>query len=177
MPKRLQKQKKRAVKNNAEICFKQASFCKLSQVFSEQFNIIIAMDNALPHMLSYRELECAVKSIAGQIAKDGMFVASIRDYDSILKEKPAYSTPYIHKTDKGQRVSFQTWEWAEKNYKFVQYIIDDEDETQISRFECEYRAVLRKELTDLLYANHCREVIWKMPEETNFYQPIVIAKK
>ena len=27
------------------------------------------------------------------------------------------------------------------------------------------------------YACGCREVVWKYPEETGFYQPIVIAKK
>lgn len=106
-----------------------------------------------------------------------MFVASIRDYDKLLEDKPYYSAPYIHKTDRGQRVSFQTWDWIGDNYKFTQYIIDDEGEPKISKFECEYRATRRKEITDLLLANGCREVIWKMPEETDFYQPIVIAKK
>lgn len=53
-------------------------------------------------------------------------VASIRDYDRLLEEKPAYSPPYIHRTDRGQRVSFQTWEWMDDNYTFTQYIIEDE---------------------------------------------------
>ncbi len=173
----LEEAKKRATQNHVEICFEQANFCNLASTFSEQFNIIIAMDNALPHMLSSAELESAVKSIANQVAPGGMFVASIRDYDGLLEEKPTYSAPYIHKTDKGQRVSFQLWEWIGDNYKFVQYIIDDEGDTQIRKFECEYRATRRNELTVLFLAHGCREVIWKMPEETGFYQPVMIAKK
>ena len=47
---------------------------------------------------------------------------------------------------------------------------------QISKFDCEYRAVKREELTGLLLANGCREVKWLFPEETDFYQPSVIAK-
>lgn len=168
---------KRAEKNNIQICFKQADFCTLSKTFSEQFDIIIAMDNALPHMLSSKALEKAVVSIINQISHGGMFIASIRDYDMLLKEKPVYSAPYIHKTAKGQRVSFQTWEWKDENYKFTQYIIDDEDSLQISKFECEYRATRREELTKLLLSNGCSEVSWKLPEETGFYQPIVIARK
>ena len=105
-----------------------------------------------------------------------ILVASIRDYDRLLEERPAYSAPYIHKTEKGQRVSFQTWDWMNDNYKFTQYIIDDEGDPQVSRFECEYRAVRRAELTDLLLTNGCREVVWRMPEETGFYQPIVVAR-
>ena len=44
--------KERAVKNQVRIRFEHADFCALSQTFSEQFDIVIAMDNALPHMLS-----------------------------------------------------------------------------------------------------------------------------
>lgn len=173
----IEEAKKRAAKNGTEIQFKQADFCALSEAFSERFNIIIAMDNALPHMLSSASLENAVRSIVNQIEHGGIFVASIRDYDMLLTEKPSYSAPYIHKTDKGQRVSFQTWEWDGDNYKFIQYIIDDEKSLQIKKFECEYRAVRREELTNLLLSNGCSEVIWKFPKETGFYQPIVIARK
>lgn len=169
--------KERALKNNVNIRFEHADFCALSDVFSEKFDIVIAMDNALPHMLSKSALESAVKSITNQIAPGGMFVASIRDYDAMLMDKPPYSPPYIHKTDKGQRVSFQTWNWEEDHYKLTQYIIDDQGELQISKFDCEYRATRREELTELLYANGCREVKWLFPGETGFYQPIVIAVK
>ncbi|MBQ8300982.1 MAG: hypothetical protein IJX57_03365, partial [Clostridia bacterium] len=155
----------------------QADFCTLSQTFTENFDIIITMDNALPHMLSYASLEKAIKSIVNQIEKDGIFVASIRDYDSLLNDKPPYSPPYIHKTENGQRVSFQTWEWNDDHYRLFQYIIDDEETLNVSKFECEYRATRRDEITSLLINNGCSKVVWKFPEETGFYQPIVIAKK
>jgi 2-polyprenyl-3-methyl-5-hydroxy-6-metoxy-1,4-benzoquinol methylase len=168
---------KRAEENGAKIRFEHADFCSLSDKFSEQFDIVIAMDNALPHMLSYEALEKAIKSIVNQMKDGGLFVASIRDYDLLLNEKPNHSSPYIHKTDKGQRVLFQTWDWVGENYKFIQYIIDDEETTTISKFECEYRATRREEITKLLYSNGCSKVEWELPEKTGFYQPIVIAKK
>ena len=169
--------KKRAEKNGVDIRFEHADFRALSETFSEQFDIVICMDNALPHMLTKSDLEAAVRSIVEQIKEGGMFVASIRDYDELLKSKPPYSPPYIHKTEKGQRVSFQTWVWENENYKLTQYIIDDAEKLQISKFDCEYRTVRREELTELLTNAGCSEVVWKFPEETGFYQPIVIAKK
>ena len=169
--------KERAVKNNVHIRFEHADFCALSKTFQEKFDIVIAMDNAWPHMLSASALENAIASITNQIAFGGMFVASIRDYDALLMEKPPYSPPYIHKNDKGQKVSFQTWEWKDDCYKLIQYIIDDEETLQIGKFECEYRATLREEMTNLLLSHGCREVVWLFPEETGFYQPIVVAKK
>ena len=168
---------KRAEKNGVNILFKHADFCSLSDVFSEKFDIVIAMDNALPHMLTIEALESAVRSITDQIKAGGIFVASIRDYDSLLSTKPPYSPPYIHKTNNGQRVSFQTWVWSGDNYQLTQYIIDDEESLQISKFVCEYRATRREELTNLLMSNGCRQVLWKFPKETGFYQPIVVAMK
>ena len=167
----------RAKQNSVNIRFVHADFCALSDTFSEQFDIVIAMDNALPHMLTVEAMQSAIRSITAQIRPGGIFAASIRDYDSILTDKPPYSPPYIHRTDKGQRVSFQTWVWNGDNYQLTQYIIDDEDNLQISKYVCEYRAVRREELTNLLFSSGCREVVWKFPEETGFYQPIVIAKK
>ena len=167
----------RAANNGVNIRFEHADFCALSETFAEKFEIIICMDNALPHMLTADALEAAVESIVNQLTEGGIFVASIRDYDALLEQKPTYSPPYIHKTDKGQRVSFQTWTWEDDNYKLTQYIIDDEDSLQIGKFDCEYRATRRDELTKLLLAKGCNKVEWKFPEETGFYQPIVVAKK
>ena len=169
--------KQRAKANDVHIRFEKADFCTLSDTFDEQFDIVIVMDNALPHMLSAEALASAVKSITNQLNAGGMFIASIRDYDTLLADKPPYSPTYIHKTASGQRVSFQTWDWNDDHYHLTQYIIDDENTLAVGKFECEYRATRREELTNLLLASGCHDVSWKMPEETGFYQPIVIAKK
>jgi SAM-dependent methyltransferase len=167
----------RSADNQVKIRFEHADFCALQETFPEPFDIVIFMDNALPHMLSKSALESAVSSITKQLASGGIFVASIRDYDALLAEKPPYSPPYIHKTHRGQRVSFQTWLWDDERYKLTQYIIDDEETLQISKFDCEYRATRREELTNLLLAHGCSNVEWKFPEETGFYQPIVVSRK
>ena len=163
--------------DGGDIRFVRADFRSLEAQIPDVFDIVIAMDNALPHMLTPEDLEKAVRSITGRVRPGGIFAASIRDYDSLLESKPAYSPPYIHKTRRGQRVSFQTWDWAGENYRLTQYIIDDEETLQTGKFVCEYRAIRRKELTDLLLAGGCSEVVWKFPEETGFYQPIVTAKR
>ena len=169
--------KKRAGEKGVDVRFEQADFRALSDVFSESFDIVIAMDNALPHMLSAAELEKAISSISGRLRDGGLFVASIRDYDALLTDKPRYSPPYVHKTESGQRVLFQTWDWTGENYRFTQYMIEDEGEARISKFACEYRATRRDEISALLCANGFRELRWDMPEKTGFYQPVVIARK
>ena len=167
----------RAREHGVDIQFEHADFRALADTFDEQFDVVIAMDNALPHMLTSSDLEAAVGSIMGRVRPGGIFVASIRDYDRLLEDKPPYSPPYIHETGEGRRVSFQTWAWEGDNYRLVQYIIDDADTLQVSKFECAYRATRRRELTDLLMAHGCESVSWLMPDESGFYQPIVVARK
>jgi 2-polyprenyl-3-methyl-5-hydroxy-6-metoxy-1,4-benzoquinol methylase len=173
----LSEARRRASGNGVQIPFVTADFRELSQVFREPFDLVIAMDNALPHMLSQEALRAAVQSITGQLRDGGIFVASIRDYDTLLRSKPPYSPPYIHKTAKGQRVSFQTWDWEGDCYRLTQYIIDDEETLNTTKFICQYRATRREELTTLLHFFGCSQVQWLSPEESGFYQPIVIAKK
>jgi len=173
----LDRARKQSVQNRVSIRFEHADFRALEKVFPETFSIIIAMDNALPHMLSHSQHSAAIESITGRLSSRGIFVASIRDYDDLLSKKPPFSPPYIHHTGNGQRVSFQTWNWEGDNYKLTQYIIEDEASLQIHKFDCEYRATRREELTALLLAHGCKKVSWKFPDETGFYQPIVIARK
>ena len=173
----LNEAKMRAKKQNVNLQFACADFCSLGDTFSQTFDIAICMDNALPHMLSEKDLASAICSITSRIASGGIFVASIRDYDALLLSKPAYSPPYIYKTENGQRVSFQTWDWEGDCYKLVQYIIEDDGTAQVSKYDCMYRATRREEITRLLQKNGCWEVKWLFPEETGFYQPIVIARK
>ena len=85
--------KLRAAENRVSIRFAPADFRSLSDTFDQRFDIVICMDNALPHMLTKQSLEAAVKSITSRLAAGGLFVASIRDYDALLLEKPPYSPP------------------------------------------------------------------------------------
>ena len=56
----LEEAKARAGANGVAIRFERADFCALSERFAEPFEIVIAMDNALPHMLSREALAAAV---------------------------------------------------------------------------------------------------------------------
>ena len=69
------------------------------------------------------------------------------------------------------------WKWEGENYKLVQYIIEDEKTLEVNKFECEYRAIYRIELMELLINHGCRRVDCAYEVETGYFQPILIAKK
>lgn len=169
--------RRRAEEAGLSIPFFRADFRALEESFDECFDIVICMDNALPHMLTEEELKKALQSIALRVGEGGVFIASIRDYDALLCSKPPYSPPYIHDTGNGRRICFQTWDWSGDSYRLTQYIIDDGAELSVSRYDCQYRAVRRQALSELLQAAGFSSVRWHFPEETGFYQPIVSASR
>ena len=65
----LKEAKQRATNNNVTIDFSHADFCALSDTFSKKFDIIIAMDNALPHMLTENDLKTAIASAYKKVEK------------------------------------------------------------------------------------------------------------
>ena len=161
-----------------KVDFFEADFRMLSDVFDKTFRVVLAMDNALPHLIEHQELIEALSSIHSRIEPDGLFIASIRDYDEILRTKPLSPSPYIIKTSLGRRIAFQLWEWHNDVYDFSQYIITDEsDMLETLKFQCKYRAITRSELTDALSSVGFKKVEWIMPDKSKFYQPIMIARK
>ena len=176
--KEIARAKKEAANRSLDIEFCVADFCFLGNFFKNAFDIIIAMDNALPHLTENVTLTQALRSIYAQTAERGLFIASIRDYDEILKTKPSTLLPSVIPTVSGKRIVFQIWEWQGTEYDFTQYIVEDDNKNpSISKFCCRYRALTRTELTDGLLSAGYRDVKWVFPEVSGFYQPIVIARK
>jgi glycine/sarcosine N-methyltransferase len=174
----IERAKEEATMRSLTIDFKQADFSNLTLAFNKSFDIVMAIDNALPHLINKEDLKQALKSIYLTVNDNGIFIASIRDYDEILKTKPTCPTPYIIPTPAGKRIAFQLWEWNEDIYDFTQYIIEDENEVlHTHKFNCSYRAITRMELTQQLETAGFREVEWLFMDNSGFYQPIVIARK
>jgi hypothetical protein len=59
------------------------------------------------------ELLLAAQNILSKLREDCLFLASIRDYDQILRERPSATMPSLSDSPGGKRVYFQVWEWAD----------------------------------------------------------------
>jgi len=175
--KAIHRAKKEAKKCGVEIQFAVADMRELSSKLKEKFDIIISCDNSLPHIVEKKDVLLALKNIYSQLETGGSFVASIRDYDAILKQKPSSTSPAIF--DNGKRIVFQTWKWKSENvYDLHHFILSKQKtgwETKVRTTQ--YSALLRSEISDLLKKIGFTKIIWKMPNKTKYYQPIVIATK
>jgi len=171
--------KKEAKKFGVKITFKPADFRKLNQVIKEKFDIVISCDNSLPHLLTDTDMKLAIKNIYQIMKPNSLFIASIRDYDTLLKQKPTVTPPTMYGKGESRYFSFQEWIWDKKNpiYTFNHFIVKKQKNNW--KTECrsaKYRAIKRSELTKFLKMGGLSSITWHTPEETGYYQPIVTAK-
>jgi hypothetical protein len=137
----------------------------------------MALDNALPH-LTLRQLPQAIAAIAAMLKQDGLFIASIRDYDELLLEKPAMQPPSFYGAPGSRRIVHQVWDWIDADrYVLHLYITTQSgEEWRSHHFVGQYRCLLRAELSSALTKAGFDRVRWLMPAESGFYQPIVLAR-
>jgi glycine/sarcosine N-methyltransferase len=143
-----------------------------------RFDAVLSFDNALPHLLTDEDLDAACGALQRVLCPGGTLLASIRDYDTVLRERPSGDLPRRFATDAGERIVFQVWEWASEVVYTVRHFIMDSsarDWTMTER-RTTYRALSRDVLSDALAAAGFRDVTWRMPEQTGFYQPVVSAR-
>ena len=155
-----------------------AGLLELDKKVCDSFDIVISCDNSLPHLLTDNELLIAARNIRNVLKQGGFFIASIRDYDNVLKDKPKSTNPRVFDDVYGKRIVFQIWEWLEdeRNYLLNLFILKDkQDNWSVSQYTTQYRTLLRSELTYALDLAGFSDIHWLMPSESGYYQPIVIA--
>ena len=150
----------------------------LAEITESDFDVVMAFDNALPH-LDPVQLERAVAAIASKLRPGGLFAASIRDYDRLVREKPTLQAPAFHGIPGERRIVHQVWDWVRDDaYRVHLYItVQSGEEWQTRHFVSEYRCLLRDELSGALRKAGFGGIEWLAPAESGFYQPWVLARR
>jgi hypothetical protein len=136
------------------------------------------MDNSLPHLESDEQLMQAVVQIRAQLRPGGVFMASIRDYDRLVQEKPVIEGPSFYRDRRRRRIVFQVWDWLDdRRYVFHLYITREfAGGWQTFHTSALYYALLRDDLLAALSKAGFRNARWLFQAESGFYQPIVLAE-
>jgi glycine/sarcosine N-methyltransferase len=177
--KAISRAEKEAKRLGAHLTFGVADFRSLEHV-EGKYNIIISFDNSLPHLLNDRDLKQAINNIRDKLVCGGLFIASIRDYDHLLQDKPKATLPIVHDDNRGKRIVFQVWDWEKEDniYTLEHFIVQKHGKEWItSNRSTRYRGILRSELSRLLAENGFTDIVWYQPEDTDYYQPIVVARR
>jgi glycine/sarcosine N-methyltransferase len=142
------------------------------------FDAVLSFDNALPHLIEDADLHAACAALRRVLRLGGVLLASIRDYDTVLRERPSGDVPRRFVTDSGERIVFQVWEWESDDRYAVRHFIMDGDASgwAVTERRTTYRALTRAALSDSLREAGFTDIVWEMPEQTGFYQPVVSAR-
>jgi SAM-dependent methyltransferase len=170
--------RREAEQRSLSIQFEVADMRDLSSLPATEFDLVLAADNALPHLINEQDLLRAVQQIAGKLRPGGLFLGSIRDYDQIVEQHPAMPPPAFFQDGVHRRIYHQVWDWtSDRQYTVHLYITQEARAGWTCRhFVSVYRAVLRQELTAVLHQAGFVELRWLMPADSGFYQPLVLAR-
>jgi len=144
-----------------------------------RFEVVLACDNALPHLLSSDDLRRAIENMAAKLLPGGLLIASIRDYDTLKQERPPAQPPRVFDDPGGRRIAFQVWDWGEdgSRYDLQQFIVWQTGGTWTTRhFSTPYRALERAELESTVREAGLISVQWHEPAESGYYQPIITGR-
>lgn len=166
-----------AMVRNLGVSFFVADVRHLDEIPARGFEAVISMDNALPHLLSHADLTEAARQMRAKLRPRGMLVASTRDYDQLVRERPTVQGPAFYSDSGQRRVVFQLWDWTDDHRYTFHLYITRETPSGWSNFHgaSVYRAILREELTAILASSGFADIRWLFPNESGFYQPVVIA--
>jgi SAM-dependent methyltransferase len=144
------------------------------------FDAAIACDNGLPHLLGDADLQMALQLMASHLRPGGVFLATIRDYDELIEQRPHATPVRVFDDEFGRRIVFQVWDWLPSGsaYRLTQFLVAQKNsEWRTASFATEYRALLRSELNNAIGLAGLVDVSWLNTAESGFYQPVVTARK
>ena len=168
-----------AAKRGLNVRFAVADVRELECAFDQKFDVVISCDNSLPHLLTDEDLTLALRNIQHVLTDKGLFVASIRDYDRVLAEKPSFVAMNPGGTHEEEVIVFQIWDWSKKSdtYLLRLFIMSRASSNwQVKEIRTRYRAIRRNELTAALESVGFAKVTWHKPEQSGYFQPIVTAQ-
>jgi len=144
---------------------------------ASRYAAVIAMDNALPHLESDDDIVAALAAMRSRLLPHGKVILSVRDYELLLKHRPSCMPPRFYGDEGRRRIVFQVWDWSdERRYRLHLYVTCNTCRGWISHnFEGSYRAVTTEEIAHLAKHAGLRKVSVLRPEDTGFYQPIILA--
>jgi cyclopropane fatty-acyl-phospholipid synthase-like methyltransferase len=175
----IEQAQRETLKYGVQIDFQVVDMRRVWEAYQRQFDVVIACDNSVPHLLGDSEILLAFKQFYQCTKSGGCCIITVRDYAQLErkdKQKQIYPRT-VHQTDGGQIVMFDVWNFDDDYYEMTTYIVDDvgksEAKTQILRGG-KYYCVGISTLEKLFQEAGFREV---NTLRERFFQPLLIALK
>ena len=124
-PQAVELARKEAARRKLRIDFGVADMRRLSEVHRELFDVVLACDNAIPHLLTDEEILLAFRQFHACAAPGGGCIVSVRDYSQVEREGKVIHPRTVHETADGRVVMFDVWEFDGDRYEMTTYVVKD----------------------------------------------------
>ncbi|MPM55332.1 Glycine/sarcosine N-methyltransferase [bioreactor metagenome] len=166
-----------AQNRRVKIDFQVADMRAVWQTYQKQFDVVCALDNAIPHLLSDEEILQAFSQFYSCTRPGGVCLISVRDYSQVERAPLKVYPRTVHRGKTSQWVLCDVWEFSGPCYEMTTYVIEDKGganaQTRIIRGGKYYCIELPTLQSLLLRAGFTQVTI--LTEE--FFQPLLVARK
>jgi SAM-dependent methyltransferase len=172
----VERAQREATRRNLTLNFSAADMRRVYDHHRQQFDLVIACDNAVPHLLTDQDILAAFRQFYRCARPGGGCLISVRDYDN--EERTGVQVkPYGLRVEGQTRyLLFQVWEFQGAIYDLAMYFVEDRGGsdcvTHVMRTK--YYAVGTDKLIQLMTRAGFRQV---QRLDDRFFQPVIVGKK
>jgi SAM-dependent methyltransferase len=141
------------------------------------FDVVLACDNSVPHLLSNEDILTAFQQFYACTNRGGICLVSVRDYSAMHFSNPIQVHPYGAREVAGARyVLLQVWDWKPPLYETTFYIIEHREgsEPVVHASRATYYAVSIPILIQLMEQAKFQNV---RRIDGMFFQPVIVGHK
>jgi SAM-dependent methyltransferase len=172
----VERAKREAAQRTLPIEFSTGDMRELPAIYQERFDLVIACDNAVPHLLTDSDILTAFNQMFACTRPGGGCLITVRDYDR--EERAGVQVkPYGVRVESGIRyLVFQVWEFHGHIYDLAMYFVEDRGGSSCSArvLRSQYYAVGTGKLLELMAQAGFRDV---QRLDDRFFQPVLLGHK
>ncbi|MER7823601.1 class I SAM-dependent methyltransferase [Streptomyces sp. NPDC096097] len=144
------------------------------------FDAVVCADNALPHLLTAREVGAALAETRRVLRPGGLLLLSTRPYGELRRARPQSAAPHVHQRPAGRTVTFQLWHWHADGERYDLELFQlqpDGDGWTTRTSSATYWALPEEETAEYARRAGLADPLWHAPADTGFHQPVLAARR
>ena len=169
-----------AARRALAIDFRVADMRSVWDVYGRSFDVVMACDNSVPHLLTDADILQAFEQFYRCTAPDGCCIVTVRDYARLDRRagERKMVPRLVHTTEQGQLVLLDVWTFEDADqYTITMYVIEDNGGTDVTTRAIRggrYYCVTLPTLERLLHQAGFRQVVTL---RDRFFQPLLVATR